>query len=43
MRGDRERPREISVLDAIMVGTVAVAGLVLLLWFVFLAGSPLPS
>jgi multisubunit Na+/H+ antiporter MnhB subunit len=43
MRGERERPREISVLDAIMVGTVAVAGLVLLLWFVFLAGSPLPS
>lgn len=43
MRGEREKPRDVSVLDAIMVGTVAVAGLVLLLWFVFLAGSPLPS
>ncbi|HVE67027.1 MAG TPA: hypothetical protein VNB64_00455 [Solirubrobacteraceae bacterium] len=43
MRGERERPREVSVLDAIMVGTVAVAGLAMLLWFVFLAGSPLPG
>ena len=32
MRGDRDKPREISVLDAIMVGTVAVAGLSALLW-----------
>lgn len=43
MRGEREKPREVSVLDAIMVGTVAVAGLAMLLWFVFLAGSPLPG
>lgn len=43
MRGEREKPREISVLDAVMVGTVSVAGLTMLLWFVFLAGSPLPS
>jgi multisubunit Na+/H+ antiporter MnhB subunit len=41
MRGEREKPREVSVLDAIMVGTVAVAGLAMLLWFVFLAGSPI--
>lgn len=43
MRGEREKPREVSVLDAIMVGTVSVAGLAMLLWFVFLAGSPLPG
>lgn len=43
MRGEREKPREMTVLDAIMVGTVAVAGLAMLLWFVLLAGSPLPS
>jgi multisubunit Na+/H+ antiporter MnhB subunit len=43
MRGEREKPREISVLDAVMVGTVSVAGLAMLLWFVFLAGSPLPG
>jgi multisubunit Na+/H+ antiporter MnhB subunit len=41
MRGEREKPRDVSVLDAIMVGTVAVAGLAMLLWFVFLAGSPI--
>ena len=43
MRGEREKPREVTVLDAIMVGTVAIAGLAMLLWFVFLAGSPLPG
>jgi multisubunit Na+/H+ antiporter MnhB subunit len=43
MRGEREKPREISVLDAVMVGTVTLAGLTALLWFVFLAGSPLPG
>lgn len=43
MRGEREKSRVISVLDAVMVGTVAVAGLAMLLWFVFLAGSPLPG
>jgi multisubunit Na+/H+ antiporter MnhB subunit len=43
MRGERERPREISVLDAILVGTVALAGLTAFLWFVLLAGSPLPG
>jgi len=43
MRGERERSREISVLDAVMVGTVTLAGLTALLWFIFLAGSPLPG
>ena len=43
MRGERERPREVSMLDAIMVGTVTLAGLCALLWFIFLAGSPLPQ
>jgi multisubunit Na+/H+ antiporter MnhB subunit len=43
MRGERERPREISVLDAILVGTVTLAGLTAFLWFVLLAGSPLPG
>jgi multisubunit Na+/H+ antiporter MnhB subunit len=43
MRGEREKPREISVLDAIMIGTVTLAGLCALLWFIFLAGSPLPT
>ncbi len=43
MRGEREKPREMTVLDAIMVGTVALAALTMLLWFIFLAGSPLPN
>lgn len=43
MRGEREKPREVTVLDAIMVGTVALAGICALLWFVFLAGSSLPG
>jgi hypothetical protein len=43
MRGEREKPRGMSVLDAVMVGTVTLAGICALLWFVFLAGSPLPG
>jgi multisubunit Na+/H+ antiporter MnhB subunit len=43
MRGEREKPREISVLDAVMVGTVALAALTMGVWFFFFAGSPLPS
>ncbi|MDX6670148.1 MAG: hypothetical protein QOI91_511 [Solirubrobacteraceae bacterium] len=43
MRGERERPREMSVLDAILIGTVILAGLTAFLWFVLLAGSPLPG
>ena len=43
MRGERESGRSTSVLDIILVGSVTLAGLSMLLWWVFLAGSPLPS
>jgi hypothetical protein len=43
MRGEREQPRDMSVLDAILIGTVILAGLTAFLWFVLLAGSPLPG
>jgi hypothetical protein len=43
MRGERETPRQTSVLDIILVGSVTLAGLTMLLWWVFLAGSPLPG
>jgi hypothetical protein len=43
MRGEREAPRQTSVLDIILVGSVTLAGLSMLLWWVFLAGSPLPG
>jgi hypothetical protein len=43
MRGERETPRSTSVLDIILVGSVTLAGLTMFLWWVFLAGSPLPS
>lgn len=43
MRGERAPRRETSVLDIILVGSVTLAGLTMLLWWVFLAGSPLPS
>jgi multisubunit Na+/H+ antiporter MnhB subunit len=43
MRGEREKPREMSVLDVVMVGTVALAALTMGVWFFFFAGSPLPN
>ena len=43
MRGERESGRTTSVLDIILVGSVTLAGLTLLLWWILLAGSPLPS
>jgi hypothetical protein len=43
MRGERERPREASVLDVIMVGTVALAALAAGIWFFLFAGSSLPG
>jgi hypothetical protein len=43
MRGERESGRQTTVLDIILVGSVTLAGLTMLLWWVFLAGSPLPS
>jgi hypothetical protein len=43
MRGERERPRQASVLDVIMVGTVALAALAMGIWFFLFAGSSLPG
>jgi len=43
MRGEREPARETSVLDAIMVGTVALAALSATVWFFLFAGSSLPG
>jgi hypothetical protein len=43
MRGERDSGRQTTVLDIILVGSVTLAGLTMLLWWVFLAGSPLPS
>jgi hypothetical protein len=43
MRGEREAPRSASVLDIILVGSVTLAGLTMLLWWILLAGSPLPG
>jgi hypothetical protein len=43
MRGERDSGRETSVLDIILVGSVTLAGLTMFLWWIFLAGSPLPS
>jgi len=43
MRGERESGRSTSVLDIILVGSVTLAGLTMFLWWIFLAGSPLPS
>ena len=43
MRGERESGRATSVLDIILVGSVTLAGLTMFLWWIFLAGSPLPS
>ena len=44
MRGERDlHPREYTVLDTIMVATVALAALAMGVWFFFFAGSPLPG
>jgi hypothetical protein len=43
MRGEREAPRQTTVLDIILVGSVTLAGLTMLVWWLLLAGSPLPS
>jgi hypothetical protein len=43
MRGEREGPREFSVLDVVMVGTVTLAALTAGVWFFFFAGSSLPG
>jgi hypothetical protein len=41
MRGEREAGLETTVLDVILVVTVALAGISLALWFALFAGSPL--
>jgi hypothetical protein len=43
MRDERNMHAPTSALDIILVATAIAAGLVLVVWFVFLAGSPLPQ
>lgn len=43
MRDERESGRETTVLDIILVGSVALAALASGLWFFLLAGSSLPG
>jgi hypothetical protein len=43
MRGERSSGRPTSVLDIIMVGTVAMAAIAATLWFFLLAGDPTPT
>lgn len=43
MRGERDSGRQTTVLDIILVGSVTLAGLSMLLWWVLAAGSPLPT
>ena len=43
MRGEREQPRGMSVLDAILIVSVTLAGLTFAVWFFGFAGSSLPG
>jgi hypothetical protein len=43
MRGEEDHRPPRQILDVVMVVSVAMAGLVLLIWFAFFAGSPLPG
>jgi hypothetical protein len=43
MRDERNMHAPTSALDIILVATAIAAGLVLLAWFAFFAGSPLPQ
>ena len=45
MRGDREDPHahDRSVLDVVMVASVALAGAIAGVWFIFFAGSSIPG
>jgi hypothetical protein len=43
MRDERNMHAPTSALDIILVATAIAAGLVLLIWFAFFAGSPLPQ
>ena len=42
MRDERDMHAPTSALDTILVTTAIAAGLVMLVWFAFFAGSPLP-
>ena len=43
MRDERDMHAPTSALDIILVATAIAAGLVMLAWFAFFAGSPLPK
>jgi hypothetical protein len=43
MRGEREKPKGMSVLDAILIASVSLAGLTFAIWFFAFAGSSLPG
>ena len=43
LRDERNMHAPTSALDIILVATAIAAGLVLLVWFAFFAGSPLPQ
>jgi len=43
MRGDEDHRPPRQILDVVMVTSVGLAVLVLLVWFAFFAGSPLPG
>jgi len=43
LRGDQDSRAPHQILDVVMVVSVALAALVLLIWFALFAGSPLPS
>ncbi len=43
LRGDEDSRPEVTVLDVVVVSTALLGIAVALLWFLFLAGSPLPS
>jgi hypothetical protein len=43
VRGEEDSRPEATVLDVVVVSTAVLGLLAALIWFLFLAGSPLPS
>ncbi len=43
LRGDEDSRPEVTVLDVVVVSTALLGILAAAFWFIFLAGSPLPS
>lgn len=43
MRDTAPRPGNTTVVEAVLMGSVLLAGLCLTVWFFFLAGSPIPN